>query len=144
MVVAVVAGIALIAILAYVFRDNISEALGGDEEAKEREAEKAAERDKKGAIGNTIDFLFGEGTHQRNKDKAEREGEAPQQPREMPLNVAPPNPSEPTPLEGLATWWAEGPGAFFDSLGSDNSAEPPAPPAATQGPPSESVPRGSS
>ena len=76
MVIAAVGGIALIIALIYLFRDQIGEALTPDEEAKLKEAEKAAARDEKGAIGNTIDFFFGEGTHKRNQEKAKRENEA--------------------------------------------------------------------
>ena len=98
MVIAVVGGVALIAILVYFFRDQIGDAFSSDEAEKTREAEAAARRDEKGAIGNTIDWLFGEGTAERNKDKNDREREAPQKERQRSNNVNPPNPAEPNPV----------------------------------------------
>ena len=135
MVVAAVAGVGLIALLIFLFRDQLGEAFGSNEAEKVKEAEAAARRDEKGAIGNTIDWLFGEGTHSRNEaDKLEKEGA--QREVERPNNVAPSNPAEPTPWESITTWWTDNVAVHFEQ---DNALNPPAVPEATQGPPSESV-----
>ena len=135
--IAVVGGVALIAILVYFFRDQIGEAFGSDEAEKTREAEAAARRDEKGAIGNTVDWLFGEGTHERNKAKNDREREAPQQEITRRNNVNAPAPDEPTPWEAATKWWQDNVGVHFEFL---DDANPPAPPADTQGPASQEVP----
>ena len=136
MVVAVIAGIVLLFGIVYIFREPISGAFAGDEETKKAEAAKAAERDEKGAIGNTIDFFFGDGTHARNKAKAAREAEGAQVEVERPNNVNPSNPSEPTPWESLTTWWTDNVSIHFEQ---QDAANPPAPPVASQGPPALEV-----
>ena len=137
MVVAAVAGIAIVLGLIYLFRDQISGAFEGDEEEKKEQAEKAAQRDAKGAIGNTIDFLFGEGTHERNKAEAEREAEAAQRPQEARINVRGGAPDEATPWEGVVQWWDDNVTRHFERIDQDN---PPADPGDSQGPLDQEVP----
>ena len=136
MVIAAVAGIGLIIALVYLFRDQIGDAFSGSEEEKAAEAEKARQRDEKGALGNTIDWLFGEGTAERAREERAAEREAGQRREQERINAQEGAPNETTPWEGVVEFWDNNVAAHFRQ---EDAANPPAPPATTQGPPALEV-----
>ena len=87
MPIAAIIGVGALLAILFIFRDNIAGALEGDEQTeaeKQAETAKQMDRDRKGAFGNTIDFLFGEGTVDSLRDHTNKNSKVDGDPAPMP------------------------------------------------------------